>query len=118
MREMLTYLFLFGVLLFLFSRMQHRSGASPAPDPNAGPKPNKWFKPKRSPMEIWVQVYETASMDEARVLQARIQEEDAECILYEQGKKDIYGNAPKGIGLAVPKTAVQLAQNLINRLLS
>ncbi len=122
MTRFLIYIFILGMTLYLLSRWgQRRHDSFPAPDtslPPSGTKPNKWFRPKRSPSEPWVQVFETASMDEAKVLQARLQEEEVECVLYEQGKKDIHGNAPKGVGIAVPKTAMTLAQNMISRLLS
>ena len=50
------------------------------------------------------------------MLQARLQEEEIECILYEQGKKDIHGNPLKGVGVAVPKTTVPQAQSIISRM--
>ena len=65
---------------------------------------------------MWVQVYETASLEEARILQARLQEEEVECMIYEQGKKDIHGNPLKGIGIAVPKTTTTHAQSIISRM--
>ena len=79
-------------------------------------KPWRGFRSKMNPREIWVQVYETDSVEEGRILQARLQEEEVECVLYEQGKKDIHGNVLKGIGVAVPKTAVPHAQNIISRM--
>ncbi len=66
--------------------------------------------------EAWVQVYETASNEDAQLIQARLQEEEVECLVYEQGKKDIYGNNLKGIGIAVPKSSVPLAQKVISRM--
>lgn len=116
MTRFLIYLLIIGIGLYYFSRWSRQRMVFK--DANQPAKPPKWLKAKRNPSEPWVQVYETASMDEARVLLARLQEEDVECILYEQGKKDIYGNAPKGIGLAVPKTSTGLAQTIISRLLS
>ena len=66
--------------------------------------------------EAWVQVYETSSVEDAHLIQARLQEDEVECMLYEQGKKDIYGNSLKGIGVAVPKSSVPLAQKIISRM--
>ncbi len=117
MTRLFLYLLFFGVLVYLFSRLNQRQ-TFPKPSESSLPKPSRWFRSKRNPMEPWVQVYETASMDEARVVQARLQEEEVECVLYEQGKKDIHGNPLKGIGIAVPKTSMTLAQTLINRILS
>jgi hypothetical protein len=112
----LIYILLVGAVLYFLSMWGQRTLIPKKED--VTPKPARWFKPKRNPMEVWSQVYETASMDEARVLQARLQEEEVECVLYEQGKKDIHGNALKGVGIAVPKTAMALAQSIISRLLS
>jgi len=67
-------------------------------------------------MEIWVQVYETSSTQEGRMIQARLQEEDINCIVYEQGKKDIHGYPMLGIGVSVPKSSVGRAQNVIARM--
>lgn len=122
MTRFLIYLLILGGTLYLLSRWGQRKGM-PYPSPensgnNPAPKPKKWFRAKRAPGEVWVQVFETASLDEARVLQARLQEEEVECVLYEQGKKDIHGNALKGVGIAVPKTLMGMAQTLISRLLS
>ena len=74
------------------------------------------LRPKKDPREIWKQVYETASMEEARMIRARLEEEGLECILYEQGKKDIHGNLLKGVGIAVPSTSASLAQSSIAKM--
>jgi hypothetical protein len=112
----LIYLLLFGTTLYLLSLLGRRQSAPQIPQ--GQPKPSRWFRHKRNPGEIWVQVYETASLDEGRMLQARLQEEEVECILYEQGKKDIHGNPLKGIGVAVPKTSTPHAQRVISRMLT
>ena len=65
--------------------------------------------------EIWVQVYDTDSLEETQALQARLQEEELECFIYEQGRKDVHGNMLKGFGIAVPRTSVSLAQKVIAR---
>ena len=116
MTRLLIYLFLLGATLYFLSFwgkwQQHPREAAGS----ASAKPSRWFRPKKNPREVWVQVYETASLDEARLLQARLQEQEVECILYEQGKKDIHGNALKGVGVAVPKTEAPHAQNVISRM--
>lgn len=115
---MIIYLLLFGATLYLLSMWGRRNLLTdPSPKENS-PKSGRWFRPKMNPREIWVQIYETDSVDEGRILQARLQEEEIECVLYEQGKKDIHGNSLKGIGVAVPKTAVPHAQNIVNRMLA
>ena len=114
MTRLLIYIFIFSGVLFWLSRWRHPI-SHPSPE-GSSPKPNRWFKPKRNPGETWVQVYETSSMDEARSLKARLEEDELECILYEQGKKDIHGNSLKGIGIAVPKTSMSHAQQIISRM--
>ena len=74
------------------------------------------FRSKRDPSEMWLQVYETDSLDEAKTLRAQLQEQEVECVLYEQGKKDIHGNILKGIGIAAPQSSARLAQNVISRI--
>ncbi len=115
MRFFITLL-LIGSVMYVFVEWNRRRGAGSTP-PKEGMSRNRlWFRGKKNPQEIWVQVYETASMEEARGLQARLQEEELECVLYEQGKKDIHGQSLKGVGIAVPKPAVPRAQGIISRM--
>ncbi len=116
MLRLLIYLFLFGAIVYLLWTWGRKQQATPPTEASETPKSRFKFRGKRNPAEIWVQVYETASLKEARMLQAHLQEEEVECLLYEQGKKDIHGNLLKGVGVAVPKTAVSHAQNIISRL--
>lgn len=114
MARLFIYLLLVGCVLYLlwyFGKSQQQTFGG---DPQNKSKP--WFRTKRDPMEIWVQVFETSSVQEGRVIQARLQEEDLECILYEQGKKNIHGNELPGIGISVPKSGVLRAQNIISRM--
>ena len=115
MVKLFIYLLLFGVVLYILSAWGKRPGGTPMPNPLAQDKPRQLLRAKPHPREVWFQVYQTETIDEARSLQARIQEEEVECIIYEQGKKDIHGNELKGIGIAVPKTASRIAQNIIAR---
>lgn len=110
----LIYLLLFGAVLYILSVWGRKAAIAPPREGNT--KSRKWFRSKKNPMEAWVQVYDTASMEEARALQARMQEEEVECILYEQGKKDIHGNTLKGVGIAVPKHQAPHAQGIISRM--
>ena len=112
MTRFLVYLLVFGSVLYFLSFWGRRQSGSALP----APRPGKGFRPKRDPAETWVQVYETASMEEGRMLQARLQEEELECVLYEQGKKDIHGHLLKGIGIAVPRTSAPHAQRIISRM--
>lgn len=100
-----------GYALVLWQRAMISRPNEPQPQPKARQR----FR-SRNPRENWVQVYETASEEDAHLIQARLQEEEVECVLYEQGKKDIQGNSMKGIGIAVAKSSVPLAQKIISRM--
>lgn len=101
-----------GYALFLWSR---RTTSKVSSHSKPALKSHHRYR-TRNLREPWVQVYETASADDAHMIQARLQEEEVECLVYEQGKKDIYGNPLKGIGIAVPKSSVPLAQKVISRM--
>ena len=100
-----------GYALLLWRRVGGRGFSSDT----TLPKPNQRYR-TRNTREPWVQVYETASSEDAHLILARLQEEEVECLLYEQGKRDIQGNSLKGIGVAVPKSSVPLAQKIISRM--
>lgn len=122
MIRLLTYLLIFGTVLYFLSVWGKKSGPETEGGPlltgtGKTPKPQKYkFKSKPAPNEVWVQVFETETFDEARRYQARIQEDDIACIIYEQGRKDIHGNDLPGIGIAVPKASKGFAQNIISRM--
>lgn len=78
--------------------------------------PSRMFKPDGA-KDAWIQIYETASKDEADQLKAHFEELEIQSILYEQGKKGIDGHQNPGIGFAVPKTQLSRAQNLLFRFL-
>ncbi|MBI4115875.1 MAG: hypothetical protein HY447_04790 [Candidatus Omnitrophica bacterium] len=109
---------LYGILLGVLGYailLWKRMAKSPFPHSKPSSKINQRYR-SRNLKEPWVQVYETASQEDARLIQMRLQEEEVECLLYEQGKKDIYGNPLQGIGIAVPKSSVPLAQKIISRM--
>ena len=62
---------------------------------------------------MWSQVYDTDSAEEARQIQQKFQNQSIECLLYEQGKKDVYGNLLKRYGISVPRPSVEKAQALL-----
>ena len=75
------------------------------------------FRPRaKGDRGMWVQVYDTDSLNEVQRLQAQLEEEELDCFIYEQGRKDIHGNLLKGFGIAVPRTSVSLAQKIIARM--
>lgn len=100
-----------GYALVLWQRAIRGQPSESRPEPKARQR----FR-TRNPRESWVQVYETSSEEDAHLIQARLQEEEVECVLYEQGKKDIHGNPLRGIGIAVAKSSVPLAQKIISRM--
>jgi hypothetical protein len=111
----IIYLLIVGGVVYFISR---RTRPFALRDSRALPGESRTKRPGRqeSSREIWKQVYETASMDEARSIQTRLAQEGIEGILYEQGKKDIHGNLLKGVGVAVPSTAASLAQAIISKM--
>ena len=116
MRLVIYLLLLSSLIYLLWTWSRRREMQTGSANTGETPKSRTRFRGKKNPLEIWVQVYETASLDEARALQARLEEEEVDCVVYEQGKRDIHGNLLKGIGIAVPKTAVPHAQNVISRM--
>ncbi|OQA58300.1 MAG: hypothetical protein BWY42_00007 [Candidatus Omnitrophica bacterium ADurb.Bin277] len=104
------YIVLAIALVYFISQRERK--ISPSADESAT-NPEKAVISGKNPTEIWKQVYETASMEEARQVRDRLESEKIPCILYEQGKKDIHGNLLKGIGIAVPASATERAQSSI-----
>jgi len=115
MMRLLVYLLFFGVILYLLSHWNKQMSINQQGG-NALSKRKFRFRSKSHPKELWMQVYETASLEEARAYQARLEEQEVDCLLYEQGKKDIHGNPLTGIGIAVPKSMSRMAQEIIARL--
>jgi len=107
----------YGILTGLAAYCLYRflAPAVPVKRPSVQPVRLRW-RSKRV-KEDWVQVFETASWEDARRIQARLEEEEVECILYEQGKKGVHGNEFPGVGVAVPKSVMGRAQQLVSRLM-
>jgi hypothetical protein len=106
---------LYGVIIGLIVwflvqvRSERRSGEPPA-------KPRFW-KRKKAGRGVWVQVYDSDSRDEVLAIQARLEEEEVECLVYEQGRKDVHGNFLKGYGISVPRDVLSRAQNVVSRMI-
>lgn len=113
MAVFIIYLIIVVTIIYFIKR---RDRPSPSGRVDTPPARKKTAEVKKGVSEIWKQVYETASMDEARGIQERLESENIRCILYEQGKKDIHGNALKGIGVAVPSGVAEQAQTSIVRM--
>lgn len=111
----MTRFILVGIILIVGIAMLMRSRsalktASPTaekPKPKIKSKPEKWS---------WIQVYDTDSFEEAKQIIARLEEEEIDCFLYEQGRKDAHGNPLKGFGVIVPRGSLSRAQTIISRL--
>lgn len=113
MAGLLVYAVLLTCAFYFLYRFMQPGGAPSAP---ASQRLSRANLRDRAPKGSWVQVYETASLEEATQIQARLEEEEIECIVYEQGKIDLKGNPLRGVGVAVPKTSMSLAQNVISRI--
>lgn len=110
--KILFYIVVIMTVLMLLQKIFSRRQTS-----SENKEPSKFrFRPKATNRDTWIQVYDTDSADEIKLLQARLEEEEVECFIYEQGRKDIHGNQLKGFGIAVPRTAVSHAQKIISRM--
>ncbi len=76
------------------------------------------FAAKAPAGEIWAQLYETDSLDEITVLRAQLQGEKLDHMIYEQGKRDSYGNVPKKYGVVMSKGHLSRGQAILARVLS
>ena len=110
----LPLIILLGLLVYLvaWARKWYLYGQGNGPTFFA-PKPFK----KDTLKESWIQIYETASKDEADQLKAHFEELEIQTIAYEQGKKSVDGKSNPGIGFAVPRSQMLRAQNLLFRFL-
>jgi len=106
-----TYLLIFSVIFFLIRKFSSKSKTDKTESVKL---PIRRFGKKTR--EMWVQVYDTDSLDEAEAIQVRLEEEDLNCFIYEQGRKDVHGNPLKGFGITVPRSSVARAQNIIARM--
>lgn len=115
MAAFVFYLVIIGVAVYLITR-RDRLFSPDARETSFVKIRNGKTGSAKNAAEIWKQVYETASMDEAVQIRAQLSAEGIECILYEQGKKDVHGNFLKGVGVAVPGTAATRAQGSIAKM--
>ncbi len=75
----------------------------------------KGKRPAKGPLfdDFWIQVYDTDSAEEARKIQSRFHDMNIQCFLYEQGKKDVFGNRMKHYGISVPRRNSEKAQEIL-----
>lgn len=109
MIRFLTFLFVIAglaVYFYLSSRPQPPLDSAPGPKKKRAPK-------AAADEEFWIQVYDTDSSDEARRIQAKFHDLGIQCFLYEQGKKDVFGNVLKHFGISVPRRLSDRAQSIL-----
>ncbi len=112
----MVFIVYLAIAVILFFIISNKAKMNPVKDAIYSHQAKRSASAKDYKQEIWKQVYETESMDEARTIKARLEEECILCVLYEQGKKDVHGNALKGVGVATPNSLSLRAQNLISRI--
>lgn len=112
MIRFLTFLIVIGGLILYF-QMTARPKRSAEPALKAK---KKGAPPGTRADEFWVQVYDTDSADEARKIQAKFHDLGIQCFLYEQGKKDVYGNVLKHYGISVPRQNSEKAQSILSQI--
>ncbi len=66
--------------------------------------------------ELWGQVYDTDSIDDARKVQQNFLELGIQCFVYTQGKKDVYGELLKHFGVSVPQESLEKAQTILSEI--
>ena len=113
MLRWLPLLIIVGLLAYLVAWMRrwYLYGSSSSPKISSNPFKKEMLK------ESWIQIYETASKDEADQLKAHFEELEIQSLIYEQGKKGVDGKSLPGIGFAVPRSQLSRAQNLLFRFL-
>ncbi len=112
MIRFVTFVLVLAVLILWFWltwRPRRAMGAGGVSAPKLTKRPSR----KSPSSEFWTQVYDTDSAEEARQIQEKFQSQGIECLLYEQGKKDVYGNLLKRYGVSVPRESVAKAQALL-----
>ena len=71
---------------------------------------------EKSGIEFWLQVYDTDAIDEARRIQVKFNDVGIQCVISEQGKKDVFGNTPKHYAVSVPRDSADRAQAILSKL--
>jgi len=112
LKMIITYVGIFAAV-YLITSLVTRRKKQPEEEETKSSRRKFRSKPEKGP---WVQIYDTDTIEDAKSVRARLEEEEMDCCLYEQGRKDVHGNALKGFGIAVPRSAMSRAQNLISRI--
>ena len=115
MIRLATFFVVLAIIAVLFLKSwktAQPSGQSPASAPKLKARPKRPVAPE----EFWMQVYDTDSMEDAKKIQRKFFDSEIPCLVYQQGKKDVYGDRLKHYGVSVPREAVEKAQNLLTRI--
>jgi hypothetical protein len=115
MTRFLTFLFVLGGLFYYF----YKTTQPKEPAAKQLEKKNKSRSKKQGLLEeIWAQVYDTDSSEEAQKIKSKFQDLGIPCLLYEQGKKDVYGAILKHFGISVSKRDFSRAQHILSENIS
>ena len=109
-RLILIYVFVFLLIYLIYTTWSRKKNSE-----ERVPSSKERFRSKTE-KGLWVQVYDTGSLEDATRVIARLEEEELNCVMYEKGKKDVQGNAMNGFGVVVPRSAVSRAQTVISRI--
>ena len=108
------YIFVYAALLagaavLLWQTVQWIRRKAKGPGIKIGPRPKKG-------LGVWTQVYDTESMEDAKKIQRKFLDAEIPCLVYQQGKKDVYGDRMKHYGISVPREVMEKAQNLLAKI--
>lgn len=81
------------------------------------PQPAAVFEGLGETEAFWAQVFDTDSADEARKARDAFAKMKIRCLIYRQGKKDVFGEPMKHYGLSVPQDCVEKAQSILTELI-
>lgn len=115
MVRLVTFFVVLAIIALLFLK-SWKTAQPAAPAAAAASKPKPRAKRPAVPEEFWTQVYDTDSAEEARKIQRKFFDSEIPCLVYQQGKKDVYGDKLKHYGISVPKEVMEKAQNLLTKI--
>lgn len=118
MIRLATFFVVLAIMAALFYRTWKAGQPASSSAATPAPKPAVKLKPKKPALseELWMQVYDTETLEEARKIQRKFFDSDIPCQVYQQGKKDVYGEKLKHYGISVPKNVAENAQNLLSKI--
>jgi hypothetical protein len=117
MFRLVTFFIVLTVVGLLFLKSwKSAQPQSQAPSTPKQPAPRPRAKRTSPPDEIWMQVYDTDSLEEAKKIQRKFFDSEIPSLVYQQGKKDVYGDRMKHFGISVPREVMEKAQNLLAKI--